>query len=110
MDQKELGDRIKQIRKSKQITQDDLAEAIGRNRTTISNIERGLHYPELATRVEIAKVLKTPIGDIFAYLGERNLKKSRRADLIALNDAGRALDDHHLSIAVDQVKALAKPK
>ena len=110
MDQKELGDRIRQVRESRKLSQDDLAEAIGKNRTSISNIERGLNYPEIATLVEIADALDAPIGDFFAYLGEPNLTKGRRADLIALNDAGRALDDHRLSIAVDQVKALAKPR
>ena len=109
MDQKELGDRIGQIRESQKFTQDDLAEAIERDRTSISNIEQRLNYPDIATLVEIADALDAPISYFFAYLGEPTLTKSRRSGLIELNDVGRALDDHHLSITVDQVKALAKP-
>lgn len=43
----EIGNKIKMLRKSKRITQFDLAEQLGLNRATISNYEVGRRNPSL---------------------------------------------------------------
>lgn len=44
----EIGNKIKMLRKSKKLTQFDLAEQLGLNRATISNYEVGRRNPSLS--------------------------------------------------------------
>ena len=55
----EVGLRIQNIRLSKKVTQEELAEAIQRSPVYISYIERGTRIPSLQTIVSIANALKT---------------------------------------------------
>ncbi len=46
---KELGKKIQELRKSKRITQDVLAEQIGIDPKNVSKIENGNHFPSAET-------------------------------------------------------------
>lgn len=59
MDSKKLGNRIRKIRASKKLTQQVLAEKIGRDSKYISEIERGVKKPSLPTFVDILQGLET---------------------------------------------------
>lgn len=52
-----LGRRIKRIRESKNYTQEYLAELVGIEQATLSNIERGKSYPSVDTLQKIADSL-----------------------------------------------------
>ena len=52
-----LGKRIKRIRESKNYTQEYLAELVGIEQATLSNIERGKSYPSVDTLQKIADSL-----------------------------------------------------
>ena len=52
-----LGDRIKAARKALNLSQDDLAEAIGANRVTISKYENGKFLPSVTALNKLADVL-----------------------------------------------------
>ncbi len=52
-----LGKRIKKIRESKNFTQEYLAELVGIEQATLSNIERGKSYPSVDTLQKIADSL-----------------------------------------------------
>ena len=52
-----LGDRIKAARKALNLSQDDLAEAIGANRVTISKYENGKFLPSVTALDKLADVL-----------------------------------------------------
>ena len=52
-----LGKRIKKIRESKNFTQKYLAELVGIEQATLSNIERGKSYPSVDTLQKIADSL-----------------------------------------------------
>ncbi len=56
-----LGDRIRKRRTSLGLNQEDLAEAIGLNRTSISNIEVGRHQVPLTVLYKIAEILKIDV-------------------------------------------------
>lgn len=60
-----LGNNIAKIRKEKHITQEQLANAIGIDRTALSRIENGAWYPRAKTMKLISDYLHMPIGDIF---------------------------------------------
>lgn len=60
----EFGKKIQQLRKSKNISQEDLADMVSNHRTYIGMIERGERNPTLTTIVKIAQVLKVEVGDL----------------------------------------------
>jgi transcriptional regulator with XRE-family HTH domain len=62
MDAKKLGKKIKLARIEQELTQGQLAEAIGAMQKSISRYETGISLPSLETLEKIARVLKKPFG------------------------------------------------
>lgn len=56
---------LKNARREKNITQEQLAKAVGVSRSTISMIEMGENEPSLNLAKKIASVLNLKIEDIF---------------------------------------------
>ncbi len=61
-----LGKRIKELRKAKQITQQDLAEMIDIDQRTLSAIECGINFPT-KNFIKIADVLNVDLKDLFDF-------------------------------------------
>ena len=59
--------RIKELRARYDLTQDDLAKAVGVRRETILYLEKGKYNPSLKLAYDVAKVLKTTIDDLFIF-------------------------------------------
>lgn len=57
MDMRAIGQRIKQAREAKGLTQEQLAEKVVLSASHISVIERGMKTPKLETLVEILNIL-----------------------------------------------------
>ena len=55
------------------MTQEELARAVGINRASIANIERGMHQPSLEVVKRLAEVLDTTVD----YLLSDRLEKTR---------------------------------
>lgn len=65
-----MENRIKEIRKSKNMTQEQLSRAIGVSRSVISKYENGTIPITLETLSEIAKVLEVPTFSLLGpYMG-----------------------------------------
>jgi len=64
-----LGQRIKEVRKAKNLTQEKLAEVIGIETGSLSAIESGRHFPSLITLEKIAKHLNTQLQVFFDFNG-----------------------------------------
>ena len=62
-----LGRRIKEIRKSKNMTQDNLAELIGVETPSISNIENGRYYPANENLQKIAEALNVKPFELYMF-------------------------------------------
>lgn len=60
-----LGNRIKEWRKLKKLTQEDLAGLVNRSTEAISMIERGINNPAPETIQAISDVLKIPIHEFY---------------------------------------------
>lgn len=60
-----LGKRIKEIRKNKALTQEELAEKIGIESASISNIENGKYYPTSDNLEKIINALNVAPQDLF---------------------------------------------
>ena len=61
----QIGERIKKIREFRDITQKDLAEAIGVSRQTMNAIEKGDYYPSVKLCIDICKVLGKSLDELF---------------------------------------------
>ena len=59
-----VGSRIREARKAKGLTQEDLAALIEKTVETVSNIERGMKLPGLATLEDIRRVLDVKLSDL----------------------------------------------
>ena len=67
--QKKLGQRIAGLRRSKELTQEQLAEAVDCSVEFISLVERGVNAPSVAGLEKFAKVLKVEVRDLFTFEG-----------------------------------------
>ena len=69
--QKKLGQRIAGLRRSRQLTQEQLAEAVDCSVEFISLVERGVNAPSVAGLEKFAKVLKVEVRDLFTFEGRK---------------------------------------
>ena len=86
MDQKKVGSFLRELRKEKQLTQEQLAERFGVTNRSVSRWETGSNMPDLSTLVELADFYDVDIRDIID--GERkgedmNKEEKERLQLVA---------------------------
>lgn len=60
-----MKNRIKELRKSQKLTQDELANAVGVSRQTINAIENDKYNPTLELAIKLARYLRMPVEDLF---------------------------------------------
>lgn len=98
--------RIKTIRKRRGLTQETLAERVGRTTDAISQLERGLSLPSFETLERLAGVLEVPIRDFFDAEGRADSPR-RDALMASLVDLARNLSEKDLNVAVQVVELIA---
>lgn len=62
-----FGKKLKNIRLSKKLTQENLAELININQRQVSKIETGEHFPSANTLEKICNVLEVPPYELFDF-------------------------------------------
>ena len=62
-----MNNRIKELRKQQNVTQEDLANAVGVTRQTIISLENGKYNASLQLAFKIAKYFNTDIERIFIF-------------------------------------------
>lgn len=68
-----LGNRLRKFRfEHDEMTQQDLANAVGVSRLTIHSIEKGKFNPSSLLALKIAQFFKVNFEDIFFIIDERN--------------------------------------
>jgi putative transcriptional regulator len=68
-----LKNRLEEIRKSRGITQEQLAKALRVSRQTIGSLENGRYNPSIILAFKIARYFNLSIEDIFIYEEETEL-------------------------------------
>ena len=66
-----FGKRLRKLRRNKDITQEQLAEAVECSVEFISLVERGVNAPSVAGLEKFAKVLKVEVKELFAFQGKK---------------------------------------
>lgn len=67
-----MKNRLEEIRKSRGITQEELANILEVSRQTIGSLENGRYNPSIILAFKIAKFFNLTIEDIFIYEEEEN--------------------------------------
>lgn len=63
---KEVGEKIKRLRKKSGLTQEQLAELVDISSRNLSNIEQGISFPKPETLENILESLSTTTQELFA--------------------------------------------
>ena len=67
-----MKNRLEEIRKSKGLNQEELADILQVSRQTISSLENGRYNPSILLAFKIARFLNMSIEDIFIYEEDEN--------------------------------------
>lgn len=62
-----MKNRLEEIRKSRGIKQEELAQALEVSRQTVSSLEKGRYNPSILLAFKIARYFHMTIEDIFLY-------------------------------------------
>lgn len=62
-----FGTHLKEIRKSKSLTQEQVSEIVGIDPVNISKIERGMHFPQPEKIEKFALALGVSVKDLFDF-------------------------------------------
>ena len=65
-----MQNNVEKMRKLRDLSQEQLGEALGVSRQTIISIEKGKYNPSLDLAFRMARFFETPIEEIFIYGGE----------------------------------------
>jgi transcriptional regulator with XRE-family HTH domain len=88
-----IGDRLREMREEKKLSQGDIEKRTGLLRCYISRVENGHTVPAIETLEKLARALEIPLYQLF-YDGEEppklpNLLKRKSSDDIAWGRAGK---------------------
>lgn len=67
-----MRNRLRELRRERDLTQEELAKVLGVSRQTIIAIERGKYAPSLPLALRISRVFERPLDTIF-FEDEDNL-------------------------------------
>ena len=87
MDQKKIGSLLKELRKEKRLTQEQLAEHFNVSTRSVSRWENGINMPELSLLIELADFYNVDIREIID--GERkseNMNREEKDTLLKVAD------------------------
>ena len=80
-----LGLKIKEVRKQRKITQEQLAEMLDLDVGYISKLEVGRNFPTIGTLEKIAEALDVELYELFQFT--QGKKKDFRSEIISIYDS-----------------------
>ena len=98
---------LREIRRVKGLTQEELAQKAGRSVDAVSQWERAVNWPSFDTLVRLSNALEVPIRTFFEQTetprSDRRLRMEVEARLLV-----EGMSDKDLSIAIEQMRALTR--
>ena len=89
MNQKNIGEFLKCLRKEKGLTQEQFAEQLGVTDKAVSRWETGKGYPDIETIEEIAKIFNVTINDVLSGRINKPEEKETAAGPLFLHSYGK---------------------
>lgn len=71
MTERRLGNRLKEIRTAKGLTQTDLAALVGVSRKTINTVENSVFVPSTVLALALARTLDTTVEALFFLIDDQ---------------------------------------
>jgi transcriptional regulator with XRE-family HTH domain len=106
MDRKQrLGLRLKELRKLRKLSQEELAERASISTQYVSNIERGKENPTLDLLFKLAGALTVSLAEMCDFEAEGVNQKQMEQ---AIREMLRAADPERLRIALKALKAILR--
>jgi putative transcriptional regulator len=68
-----MKNRINELRKAKNLRQEDLSDILGVTRQTINAIENDKYDPTLSLAFGLAEVLETTVDELFIYKSDHTI-------------------------------------
>ncbi|NUT52222.1 MAG: ImmA/IrrE family metallo-endopeptidase [Saccharothrix sp.] len=93
MDWSDIGDRVRECRLAARMSQDDLARAVGLERSVIAKVEAGTRKIDAVELARLSTTLDVPLGH---FLSARSTVLSRRAELVEDTDSDVARRSYRL--------------
>ena len=108
MNMNDFGANVKSIRKSKHVSQAELAKAIGVHTGTVSHWENGRQMPDTATMQRVAEFLGVPMGTLWDGTSpeQSGCTIDSEAELDELVSQLRALSEESLQIIAPAIRAV----
>jgi len=100
-----LGQRIRELRKKKGLTQEELGEKSGISYKYLGSIERGLENPSFRHLSRLAKSLGVELDEIFKF---QHLEPSRSKILKNIGFSLNGMTDAEIKLAFKLIKTLNK--
>lgn len=85
--QQKLGARIQEVRKSKNLTQEALAEQIDMDKANLSNIERGKRFMTAKTLEKLANALEVEEKELFDFGHIKSRKELIELLILSISNA-----------------------
>jgi len=70
MAERRLGNRLREARTKKGLTQTDLAELVGVSRKTINTVENSVFVPSTILALALARALRTTVEQLFFLVSD----------------------------------------
>lgn len=100
-----LGVRIKELRKTRGLSQERLSGKIDIDPKHISRVESGRSFPSLDTLEKLANALQVEVKDFFEFAHEaKNTKELKEI----INNLLKEVDDEQLRLVVKFLRALVR--
>ena len=73
-----MNNNLKNLRKIKNVSQNDLADALSVSRQTINSIENGKFDPSLTLAIKLTRYFNVSIDEIFTYGDQLDINAPKR--------------------------------
>lgn len=103
-EQKLFGKRIKELRKQRNLTQEELSEKLGVFQKQIGNIETGTTFTTMANIVKLASIFNVDVKDLFEF----NHQKSREDIINEISEIIINTPDEKLKTIYRVIKDIAR--
>lgn len=105
---KRFGERVREARKRRGFSQEELAARIERSSDTISNLERGTYSTRMETALKIAEALDTTLLDLCDVDQIKSKNQHTRAQITKLLEMVDQQGDDFLAAVLSQVEILLR--
>ncbi len=99
-----LGERIRELRKIRGLTQDQFAELIDVEQKHVSRLELGKSFPTVERLEKISQALQIPLRDIFDFIHLAD-KETR---ILSIEEMMKQLDEENQKIAYQVFNGIVK--